>query len=402
MRESVPKRTVKVDTDPNGNCENQNTQNQIKPPNQDKQDQVEMDTLSNDNSHPQNITDSKPDSDDTKSPQPTMANKTEEGGIFLILLFYYFQDASVIQVTAPYETPEDYEIKTLKKVIGGLFSFQLNILHLADSVCVSEGTTPEIKIVLKLLFIPTIFVYLSAAYGICRCLTSSRSDAPVNNLAKKFQAKIPVAVMLAILFSFQKLAASAFSFVYCVPFERSSVLFIDGNLECYTYWQIIIVVYISISILPFCLYITFATNYLKNGKLSLPVYFIGCFVPLPVLLILFVKNKCYAKNVSDVKVKSNATRVYNLLQGPYKDYFFTFKGKKIYVCFSGVLLIRRSILIVLYTFIHNLSLRLLHMLLLCILASIIHTYARPCKERRSNAASHLSQICLSFSCLVSI
>ena len=390
----APKRTVKVDTDPNGNCENQKTQDQIKYPNQEKHDQVQMNTVSNDISHSQKETNTKPHSDSGKLKEPIMTDKTEEGGIFLILLFYYFQDASIIQVTTPYETPEDYEIKTLKKVIGGLFSFQLNILHLADSVCVFEGSTPETKIVVKLLFITTIFVFLSAAYGICKCLTSSRSDAPVNILAKKFQAKIPVAVMLAILFSFQKLAASAFSLVYCVPFERTSVLFIDGNLECYTYWQIIIVVYISISILPFCLYITFATNYLKNGKLSLSVYFIGCFVPLPVLLILFVKNNCRAKNVSDVKVKSNATRVYNLLQGPYKDYFFTLKGKKIYLCFSGVLLIRRSILIVLHTFIHNLSLRLLLMLLLCILASIIQTYARPGKERRSNAAALVSNMSL--------
>ena len=127
-----------------------------------------------------------------------MTNKTEEGGIFLILLFYYFQDASIIQVTTPYEPPEDFEIKTLKKVIGGLFSFQLHVLHLADSVCVFQGTTPEIKIVIKLLFIPTIFVFLSLTYGICKCISSSKGDVPVNNLAKKFQAKVPVAIMQAI------------------------------------------------------------------------------------------------------------------------------------------------------------------------------------------------------------
>ena len=172
------------------------------------------------------------------------------------------------------------------------------------------------------------------------------------------------------------------------------MLFIDGNLECYTYWQIIIIIYISISILPFCMYITFATNYLKNGKLSLSVYFIGCFIPLPVLLILCIKISCHAQNFSNRKRNTDAIRVYNLLQGPYRDYFFIFKGKKVYVCFSGVLLIRRSILIVLHTFIHNLSLRLLLMLLLCILASIIQTYALPCEERRSNAAAFVSNMSL--------
>ena len=391
---AVPKSTVKVDAHPNGNCENEKTKNHVQSPNQDKHDQVQMHTLSSTSSHFQKDSNSKPNFGNEISKEPTMTDKTEEGGIFLILLFYYFQDASIIQVTTPYEPPEDFEIKTLKKVIGGLFSFQLRVLHLADSVCVFQGTTPGIKIIVKLLFIPTIFVFLSAAYGICKCTTLSKPDAPVNNLAKKFQAKIPVAIMLAILFSFQKLAASAFSLVSCVPFERTSVLFIDGNLECYTYWQIIIIIYISISILPFCLYITFATNYLKNGKLSLPTYFIGCFMPLPVLLILCLKNKCHTQNVSNGKGNRDAIRVYNLLQGPYKDYFFTFRGKKIYVCFSGVLLIRRSLLIVLHTFIHNLSLRLLLMLILCILASIIQTSARPCKERRSNAAAFVSDMSL--------
>ena len=390
---ALRKRNIKIDAHQNENCGNEKIENQVKSPHQDIHDQVQMHTLSSACSQSQKNTNSKLNFGNEKSKE-SVTDKKEEGGIFLILLFYYFQDASIIQVTTPYEPPEDFEIKTLKKVIGGLFSFQLHVLHLADSVCVFQGTTPGIKIVLKLLFIPTIFVFLSLTYGICKCISPSKADVPVNNLAKIIQAKVPVAIMLAILFSFQKLAASVFSLVYCVPFEHTSVLFIDGNLECYTYWQIIIIIYISISILPFCMYITFATNYLKNGKLPLSAYFIGCFMPLPVLLILCMKNKCHAQNVSNGKGNTDAKRVYNLLQGPYKDYFFTFRGKKVYVCFSGVLLIRRSILIVLHTFIHNLSLRLLLMLLLCILASIIQTYARPCKERRSNAAAFVSNMSL--------
>ena len=319
--------------------------------------------------------------------------KREEGGIFLILLFYYFQDASIIQITTPYTEPDDYEIRLLKTIIGGLFKFQLHVLHFASSVCISTSIKPEVKIVIKLLFIPAIFTFLFILYGISK-YAASKTNTTYNGFARKVQAKVPVAIMLAILFSFQKLAASAISLVYCVPFESKSVLFIDGNLECYTFWQIIIVVYLSTSILPFCIYITFATTYLKNGRLSLCVYFIGCFLPVPVLLYLVLRENICTKILSTENDNTDALRVYNLLQGPYKDYDITIKTKTFIICYSGVLLIRRSILIVLYTFIHNLSLRLLLMVLLCIFALVLQTYSQPCKERRSNVAAFISNTSL--------
>ncbi len=323
--------------------------------------------------------------------RPAKEQRTqEEGGIFLILLFYYFQDASIIQITTPYTDPDDYVIRVVKKIIGGLFKFQLNILQFATSVCLFENSNPAMKVALKVLFIPTIFSFLSLLSCMSKLLANQRK-VPGSILAQKLEAKVPVAVMLAILFSFQKLATSAFSLVYCVPFENQSVLFIDGTLECYTNWQIIIIVYISLSIVPFCLYITFATTYLKNGGVSLGMFFVGCFLPVPVLGYIILRTRIMQ---TDKKQERNCGSVYELLQGPYKDYQVTLHKKQLTVCYSGILLMRRTLLILFHTFIHNVSLRLLLMMLLCIVQLTLQTHAQPCKERRSNVAAFVSSFSL--------
>ena len=56
-------------------------------------------------------------------------SQTDEGGIFLILLFYYFQDATVVHFSPIYAESIDPLIAVLKKFVGGLFKFQLDCLR---------------------------------------------------------------------------------------------------------------------------------------------------------------------------------------------------------------------------------------------------------------------------------
>ena len=53
------------------------------------------------------------------SPEKNMKAKQDEGGIFLILLFYYFQDSSIVFIRATYANVENQLMLTLKD-IGGI------------------------------------------------------------------------------------------------------------------------------------------------------------------------------------------------------------------------------------------------------------------------------------------
>ena len=89
---------------------------------------------------------------------------TDEGGIFLILLFYYFQDADIVHFNPVYAKARDPIITLLKKFVGGLFKFQFDILVFAGNICPFPGLDPVSKVWLKLMFIPLLFVILTTVY----------------------------------------------------------------------------------------------------------------------------------------------------------------------------------------------------------------------------------------------
>ncbi len=71
-----------------------------------------------------------------------LANASEEGGIFLILLFYYFQDAGIIHFKTIFVDADPDYLVVIRDIVGGLFDFQINAMQFADSVCIHPVIIP--------------------------------------------------------------------------------------------------------------------------------------------------------------------------------------------------------------------------------------------------------------------
>ena len=69
----------------------------------------------------QHINLTKRDNIKTSAKDNDNGNQKEEGGIFLIWLFYYFQDASIIHFSPIYAKPNSPLVHNAKQVVGGLF-----------------------------------------------------------------------------------------------------------------------------------------------------------------------------------------------------------------------------------------------------------------------------------------
>ena len=179
-----------------------------------------------------------------KDDNDTKFRDKDEGGIFLILIFYYFQDAAIVHFTPVYSKPTVPKVVKLKKFVGSLFKFQLDPLVFAGNLCPFAGLNPVTKVCFKFLSVPFLLFTLIIVNLISKVCCSRTSST---NLA----SKSTMALMLALLFSYQKLASSLFSLVYCVPLADDSVLFIDGSVKCLQYWQIVILIYIILCIVPF-------------------------------------------------------------------------------------------------------------------------------------------------------
>ena len=317
--------------------------------------------------------------------QPILETKNDQGGVFLILLFYYFQDAAIIEFTPIYAKSESELIKTAKKIIGGLFKFRLDVLHLAKSVCSFPDLLPVGKVFLKLSFLTLLFVILILFFLLTKRLALKGKRQNWKTLSEKAS----VAVIFSLLFSYQKMAGSCFKLAYCVPVLDKIMLFIDANQECWTsFWQIALMIYTATCLVPFCIYIALMPHVLSKGHITLEFFFLGCIFPIPFSLYSIKKTSSASEPNKDSVVLSHSNAVFNVLQGPYREIYFPFT--KVPYSWSGVLLFRRLLLIIMFTFVHDILVRLISMLAICMIWLLLHVAVQPCKEPSANLAGTIS------------
>ena len=321
----------------------------------------------------------------------------EGGGGFLITLFYYFQDALLLHVDTVYTQTVSKVQKQIKSLLLGLFRFRLDFYQFLDDVCPFSGLTPVTKEFVKTLFVP----YMLCVFGIFYLLYKwgrifgtkheSRRRQEEQEAEKPFSTKLAAGFILAFLFTYQKLATSTFTLLNCVPVANDSVLFIDGTYTCFQFWQYCVMAYAFTCVLPFSIILMVGPPLLKHKYISLPQFFFGCMVPLPALM--YWTLTCRRRRNSRHGVLSDETlTVYEILQGPFKDSHATHLLGQL--CWSGVLIGRRLILFLCFTFINSVLIRLLCMLAVCFIILLHHIYVQPYKGTQGNLAGALSAAAL--------
>jgi hypothetical protein len=79
--------------------------------------------------------------------------------------------------------------------------------------------------------------------------------------------------------------------------------------------------------------------------------------------------------------------VLKILQGPFKDLSCQAVGP---VCWAGVLIFRRLVLVLLFTFINHSLIRIIAMLLVCFVILLHHVHVQPYKDVKVNVAGSIS------------
>ena len=104
----------------------------------------------------------------------------------------------------------------------------------------------------------------------------------------------------------------AFTLVQCVHIQDLTVLFIQGNVECYTWWQIGIILYICTSVIPIFFVLAHLPFCLKDSIMSVKVFILACLFLLPAFIghhiLKFWKRNHNATVFSD-ECKSETTEL---------------------------------------------------------------------------------------------
>ena len=329
--------------------------------------------------------------------QPQNSANTDSG--FLIILFYYFQDAVLLHVETVFVKDESKSMGLLKNFLSGLFKFRLDLFELIEEVCAISDWGPAPKLLLKAVTVPYVLLLFGLMYILNRmiqlCYPHNKNKKELNKdtvetipqapARKTFATRLAIGFILALLFTFQKMASTAFSLLNCVPVDGRQVLFIDGTVTCYETWQYFVLAYALSCVAPFFLVLMVGPALLERGQIGLGQFFFACLCPLPMLvtwLILHCWHKSH-KCQQGYEIKQEVQAVIQVLQGP-------FKRTKSRLCWAGVLIGRRLILILLTTFVNDSLIRLLCMLLVCFVILLHHVHVQPYKDRRGNIAGTAS------------
>ena len=328
--------------------------------------------------------------------------KASDSGL-LIIMFYYFQDALLLNV----KTVHAFESKTqqlMKSILSGLFKLQLDLFELIDEVCTVPDMGAVPNIVSKAFLVPYVIVIFITTYVIYRWTrmigdkncgsqtkptTASPDDGCRHPVQKSFITRLASGFILALLFTYQKLGTTTFTLLNCVPVEEELVLFIDGTIICYQYWQYAVMTYAMFCVVPFFIVLMVGPSLLYQGIISLPEFFLSCICPVLFFFPWIIKS--VRRSRSRERTRGNlgeGTRaVIQVLQGPFKE-------NRYGICWAGVLIGRRLILVLLFTFVNDSLIKLLGMLLASFTILLHHVHVQPYKDLRGNIAGTMSATAL--------
>ena len=318
---------------------------------------------------------------------------TDPGSGYLIILFYYFQDALLLHVKTVYVSDESKSEKIVKTVLSSILKFELDVFELVDEVCVLPDMSAAPKIATKALIVPYVILSFLIMYIIHKWFSilkgkhSCETRRMINqqhNYRKTYATRLASGFILALLFTFQKLGTTIFMLLNCVPVDGENVLFFDGTVVCYQYWQYAAIAYSILCVTPLFLVLMIGPRLMHKGIISLLQFFVACLCPLPFILCWLYKGY-FRRQLQKVKrpLPENVGAVLQILQGPFKENCYG-------ICWSGVLIGRRLVLILLYTFVNDSLVRLLAMLLACFVILLHHVHAQPYKKVKGNIAGTVS------------
>ncbi len=316
----------------------------------------------------------------TKKQDHASQNDTKGSTFAMMLIIYYLQDASIIHLK-PHVANDKQNFMT------GVFSFGIEIMQFIDNLCFVPNSTPLVNTLLKLSFVPQLFIVL---FVFCFIRPIVRKIPILKDISVNFS----LAILFAILFSYQTVATGVLSMIYCVPLYTQSVLFLDGNIQCFQFWQYVLMAYIIFCILPFGTYILLLTSHLQKGYMKNSFFLIGCIFPIPTIILSFGNILKKKRHGEDRVINGGNISLYDSLQGPYNDLSFRLFERRIPYCWAGLLLQRRLALILIYSYCHDLAYRLILMTIVCLCYLFLRIYVQPCKESMANLAGSLSSLAL--------
>ena len=303
---------------------------------------------------------------------------------YLKIVFYLYQAADILLVSN--SSQQIFKTKFVEPLIG-MFNFQQKF-SLGELVCPFPGLT----VVTKQLFCASQVIGTYLMIGIIYIVHWGIQK--FRGQGAPFVGPYIGGILQTILLGYATLVSVSFDLLRCVPIGSEKRLFYDGNVECFQWWQYILIVFIAMSFAPFVFVLLWGPIKLFRGSISAGKFLLACCFPLPYLLYwVFAFFTERNDNVDSSTDQDSMIMIFveRVLYEPFKR---PEDGSKLSLSWESVMIGRRLILIILRTFVLDPVSRLLTMTFFCVLFLLHHVLTHPFRDRMANTLETISLLSL--------
>ena len=318
----------------------------------------------------------------------------------LKIVFFFYQANILIKVHSGAKSHKFANF--LKEVVTTIFSVRAEGLFFQNiSWCPFYSFKPVHKLLFKTSFVFYMFTVISALAFSCKIF---RLVKP-NYDTKAFYSRLNCGILRILLISYSTVTVSCFTLVSCVELGSfGKVLYIDGTIKCFSWWQYLVIAIICIWIALYPAAIYASSSLLHNNQLTKRKYLLSILIPLPTVLYWILIKICHRKvnddRAEDAPLDVNTREMLNVLEGPFRKRHGTNKSISYKLPWEAVLTARRLILIFTRTFINNVLLRLFLMQVSMILFLVHHIYIQPYSTKVLNNIETVSLLMLIIICII--
>ena len=299
---------------------------------------------------------------------------------YLKITFYFYQAAELLIVGSVENLL--YKIPFVYAVVA---AFNFKVRSITNGVgCPFPGITAVTK---ELLLSATVLITMAEV----AILFFAHSVFNIIRQKKRPSLLHYMAVALEILLlGYERLAETSLKLMHCVSIGSEKLLFFNGEITCWQWWQSILLAYIGVFVIPFVIILYFGSSKLYKASISSKEFLGACILPLPFLLYWLLK-RILKKKDSIQEGRQSCKDVLEVLHGPFRQPNGNDQGT---LYWESVLIGRRLILLSCHAFIATSMFRMVCMAGACVIMLLHHALKNPYRDPIANKAETFSLLTL--------
>ena len=332
----------------------------------------------------------KPKSVNVQSTPEEEDNKSHDSG-YLKIVFYFYQVAELMMIRSPEKT---LHMVPIIPPIMAIFNFQVKTLN-GGIGCPFPGLT----VVTKELFMCSKFLGTLLSIGFIYAL--HRSASKLRFISSPSLTLYLGVVLETLLLGYEGLADTTLKLMHCVPIEKDWRLFLNGNIECWQWWQYLLIAFMVSFIIPLVLVLFWGSLMFAKNKMTAKEFLLSCAFPLPSLFyMLFIRyRRTESQQLLNGEDADDAEEIKQALYGPFRE---ACNGGRSTLYWESVLTGRRLILLTIHTFTTDPIIRFVCLNCVCLLIFVHHLTTKPFKDNKVNVCEGISLMSLTIICSFSL